>query len=215
MNANLVGTPGVFVTNDAANPVPTMAQGTTDVNVVNIPTVAARQQGAWMVDVSGTPIVTVGNAASTPVLVRDVDNSARNRYNPNGFLSVNLAAGQQFACGVGFFHVPAGKRLVIEYVSGRGSADPGQNLELEIFVPAQEGVAGALSYDFLPAKQGPNVDATRDLFVLSQPTRLYAAAGNIQFCLSRGGGTSNTASFAVSVSGHLVDCGMGGGCPIP
>jgi hypothetical protein len=173
----------VFVTNDAANPVPTAAQGTTTVGG----TVSAQQSGVWKVDVNGT------------TLVRDVDQAARNRYNGGQLLS-SIQDGADSSCASGFagvFEVPAGKRLVIEYVSGTASALAGQPLTMSLGLPG-----GVLIYSFLPSKWAG--DGTRDFFVLSQATRLYADSGPLTVCASRVG-TNGSAPFNLTVSGHLVD----------
>lgn len=200
----------VFVTNTAASPVPTLAQGTTtvggtvnaaqsgpwdvgltgtpNVNVASMPTVNAQQSGVWMVDVNGI------------ALVRDVDHAARNLYNPQGNFGPSLQIGEFSACATGFgshLTVPVGKRLVIEYVSGNGQALAGQPLHVSLTVPGVNA-----NYDFLPSKWGG--DGTTDFFVLSQATRLYADSGAIAVCVERIG-TMGTATFRVALAGYLVD----------
>jgi hypothetical protein len=67
--------PRLLVTNIASQAVPVSLSGTTVPGAVS-----ATQSGTWNVGITGTPSVNVGNSASSPVLVRDVDNPVRSPY---------------------------------------------------------------------------------------------------------------------------------------
>jgi hypothetical protein len=95
--------------------------------------------------------------------------------------------------------VPAGKRLVIEFVSAL------------VFVPAAQHVVelslqsppGSYSHYLTPVPLGRN--GLNDEFVASQSLRLYANAGQrVQVAVSRTG-SNGPASALVSLSGVLVD----------
>src|SRR5437773_9790505 len=67
----------VRVVNTTTNPVPTLAQGTTNVAVQNTPSVNAQESGPWNVGITGTPNVAVpgGIAVSnTPTVHLDSNN---------------------------------------------------------------------------------------------------------------------------------------------
>lgn len=68
-------------------------------------TVAATQSGTWNVGIAGTPSINVANPASSPALVRNVDNSSRT------FVTLELVDGQSYT-------VPDGKILILEQVLG-------------------------------------------------------------------------------------------------
>jgi hypothetical protein len=123
----------VHVVNAAADPVPVKIDGTT--NTVKIDgttnTVKATQTGAWSVGISGTPSVTlsgsptvtlapgaavqIGNPASSPAIVRNVDRPTAQPFRTTLFSTFN--AGFAASTSAGPFVVPGGKRLVIEFVT--------------------------------------------------------------------------------------------------
>jgi len=70
-------------------------------------TVAATQSGLWNVGITGVPNVSVTNPATSPVLVRDVDNAARS------FITLELSPTSNPT-----YTVPAGKILVLEQILG-------------------------------------------------------------------------------------------------
>src|SRR5215813_973899 len=82
------GNQGVIVENTATNPVPTLAQGTTNI----AGTVQAAQSGSWNVGISGTPTFQVGNTASNPVFVSDVNEPALHPFQARGGASLNAGS---------------------------------------------------------------------------------------------------------------------------
>lgn len=126
------GSEPVTVVNTPGHPVPVtgtmkVVSGSVDatvtgnVGLTGTPTVLAQQSGPWTVGLSnnsvtlaGTPTVIIGNAATSPVPVRDADNAAR-----SPFAGYCIATGQPSMsltpnCTIA---VPPGARLVVEYVS--------------------------------------------------------------------------------------------------
>jgi hypothetical protein len=88
----------VFITNDAACPVPVVQQGPLAVS--------------GTVDV-GKPVVVAGNA------------NDRQPYEKTIFFNQTASTCTQFVCTVSFDPVPAGKRLVITYASAQWALTPG------------------------------------------------------------------------------------------
>src|SRR5213075_2514598 len=100
--------------------------GTANVNISNVPTVR-------LDPASNT--VNVGNDAEHPVLVRDIDNPARNavRLISAGFFNDLGSTSGTFESGeLEEFTVPNGKRLVIENVSISGNVVSDQTVVCEL-----------------------------------------------------------------------------------
>jgi len=117
---------------------------TQNVNVTNPSlNVNALQNGTWSVGITGTPNVNVGtptvmldagstvgisgsvhvgNPATSPVFVRDVDSPARNPF------QVELCSGTSPFCNFipNYFNVPTGHEFVVEYVSGKCEGPAGK-----------------------------------------------------------------------------------------
>src|SRR5437870_2121818 len=116
----------VRVVNTTSDPVPTHAQGTTTIagtvgfdpknNLVGL----APGSGVCINPSCNT--VQVGNAADSPVLVRDVDNCARQPFQQMRIMSFSHGS----ASASTTISVPEGKRLVIEYVSADARFPAGQ-----------------------------------------------------------------------------------------
>src|SRR5437899_334961 len=107
--------PSVTVVNTSDNPVPVTVSGT--VNINGSSTVNAQQSGAWNVGI-------VGNSATNPLQVHDVDNAPRTPYAQTKKLTFNGPDRQS----LGNFDVPTGKRLVIESFSVFGKLPSGNKL---------------------------------------------------------------------------------------
>ena len=102
----------VFITNDAANPVPVAQQGPVSVN--------------GSVDVSGTVGVSGTVDVGDPVVVAGNAND-REPYERTIFFNQTATTCTQFVCKVSFDPVPAGKRLVITYASAQWALTAGGN----------------------------------------------------------------------------------------
>jgi hypothetical protein len=205
----------VKVVNTATQPVPTQAQGTTNI----AGTVQAQQSGAWNVGISGTPdvnlasgasvginpsgnTVQVGNTASAPVLVRDVDSPARQPF--QDFNSIDLVAPFGNTERV-LFTVPTDKRLVIEFISllALMPADQKSTVTLRTFINDGH-PSTSFGKSFLVLTAQGTFNAT-DIYTASQPVRIYADPGTeVFFLVSRTSGTGS-AQYQVCISGYFVD----------
>jgi len=178
----------VVVVNTPTNPVPTQAQGTTTV----AGTVQAQQAGAWSVGLAGTPTVKIGNTDASPVLVRDVENPAKQPYMqvltfsiPDGMLQ-----------GDAILTVPAGKHFVIEYISGLSSFN-----SLSFGGPV---TYGALNSDIGGLVYVPfNPPTANGTCVAGQLVRAYVFE-SAQVFVERAGLTG-AQQVKVSVTGYLVN----------
>ena len=178
----------VHVINATFDPVPTAAQGTTtvagNVSISNTPTVNLA---------SGT---TVNVAASSPIPVSfttqldPFQNAASTTESGTNVSTLNVAT------------VPAGKRLVIEFVSMTGQVPPGQHVEI-MELTTSNGLGG-ISHAFVIHPQ-PDAVIGDALFRANQSLRLYANAGTQVTALFRRSSTAGSANYLVTISGYLVD----------
>jgi hypothetical protein len=112
-DVNVVNTPSVVVANtpnvSVTNTPNVNVANTPNVNIANTPSVNV--VGAIALD-SSNSTVRVGNPASDPVLIRDVDRGVRQLIQRNCTVSVpaGFTSGERTV-----YEVPAGKRLVIEF----------------------------------------------------------------------------------------------------
>ena len=136
--------------------------------------------------------------------VRDVDNPARQAFVRSGHCEVPAAT----SCNVNI-SVPADSMLVIETISVRGQGAAGTRLIAGVL--HSFGNSGGTVY--VPAAFVGTFSGT-DISVGTQSVRLYAQPGST---VQAFGSLTNavTGLFAVSISGHLVKCGAGDGCPTP
>jgi hypothetical protein len=167
----------VAVTNGSANPVPTQAQGTTNI----AGTVGATQNGTWNVNVGSLPPVTgsvsVSNSPDQPLSVLGAAPAqtlwAFKDFADNESTSPNDA-------NVAVFTVPAGKIAVIETVSAAITSDnPNQIPELQVY--AFDGTTtygGAwIALQNEGTSSDPSVDQSVAVLVGTQNVRLYVPAG--------------------------------------
>jgi hypothetical protein len=103
------------------------------------------------------------------------------------------------------FTVPAGKRLVIEFVSFRATWPAGQQTTLAFIGVCNSGGGVCPTNFFVPAiAQGPDFGGGA-LFTGSSPTRLYADAGTDVTVAIRRNATTGTGLASVAVSGYLCE----------
>jgi hypothetical protein len=108
------------------------------------------------------------------------------------------------------FTVPSGRLLVIETVSFEVFTPPGQRAVEDIFI-AQDGVDGIFFY----AVPLAGTFFGNDIQTGTSAVKLYADPGTtVKVRTTRNIGTGK-ASASASISGILVDCGTGSGCPAP
>jgi len=203
----------VLVVNGSGQPVPTAAQGTTNVagtvNVGNTPSVTVANTPT--VSVSNTPNV---NVANTPT-VNLASGAGVTVTNPlNGQDPVPLAtleAAQPYydACTFNFlggsegtchFHtLPAGKRLVVQLFDGLGWLDSGlRPLAVQLLYPVGEGI----EHDFPATLMGNNGS---DFFAVHQATHIYLEqSSQAPLCAVMVSNNSN-GFWKCIISGFLVD----------
>lgn len=140
----------------------------------------------------------VANTADEPVPTRDVDNPAREPF--QRFLVEQLNDGEFSAGDRVSFSVPAGKRLVIEYVSLLSVVPTGQKLRVKI-----DAFAGGHGSHQLTLSGEGSFQGGRDDYKASHLTRIYADPGTDVFIRVARNSTSGIAGINASVSGYLVD----------
>jgi len=186
----------VRVINTPAEPIPVVAQGTTNVAVSNTPTVNAKQSGAWSVGITGTPTVQVGNSGTNPVLTRDVDRPTAQPFQQEVMVTVNDGESGQN----GFITVPAGKLFVVEHVSALGSAPADQTID-------NAGVLTRILPDLTQRQHYLNItkqeSAGINFYRVSQQVKLYGN-GSVGVRFSRFPAVG-TVTFRFTVSGYFVD----------
>ena len=186
-------TQDVRVVNTTTNPVPILAQGTTNV----AGTVQAAQSGAWNVGISGTPTFQVGNTASNPVFVSDVNEPAMHPFQTRGGVPLN-AGSVDAAFGI---PVPGGKRLAIKFVSALASVPTGQVVRAILFTT----IGGVeTQHNLVMTPQG--TFGLQDDFAASQAVEIFADGGTQIFVeFDRSGGGVGTGGGTASISGYLIN----------
>ena len=120
------------------------------------------------VNVVNTPNVNVVNTTASPVPVRDVDNPTRQPFHAEAV--GGFADGACVTGGILIPTVPAGKRLVIEHISGFARMLHGQRMvHGEIYCDALSRIQVYFHWD----RQGSNADGSLDYFVASELVRFY------------------------------------------
>jgi hypothetical protein len=184
----------VLVINGAGQPVPTAAQGTTNVagtvNVGNTPNVNIANTPTVNL-ASGTGVTVTnpldGQGNLTPLAVLD----AIQPYEDNCTISFSGIAGR--SCN--FRAIPSGKRLVIQEFDAQGDIETGlKPLEIVVRTPT-------LHY-FTATFMGN--DGFLDFFATHQETRLYVAPSQTPVCTVTLNGNSNHV-YDCQLSGFLVD----------
>lgn len=202
----LLGAIGAVMNSGSTTPALHAAPTTPPVTIAGpfpLPTTAA-QNGAWNVGISGTPNVNVTNTpgvninntpnvniTGTPT-VRNADEPAREAFQAT--VQVGFGTGLQ---GV---PIPAGKRLIIDYVSIHGNASGTTGaivptILLESSIDSQASV----NYYISPVQIDPTIDQWR----ASQLVKIYA--DSLTIGVGYAGSVPFVLSFAVDISGHLID----------
>ncbi len=141
---------------------------------------------------------------NTPLPTRDVDNPARQPVQAEVVQGIGHFTGQ----GV-LFTVPPGKRLVVEHFSSELGVASGTSVNRYTLDIADNPTSGSSFAHFIPpayhAPCGSCVAGT-ELFVASQPIRMYVDAGKV---LIVGVSFSNSPGPNVfgffGISGYLID----------
>jgi hypothetical protein len=145
---------------------------------------------------------------NNPLTVRDAENPGRHAFQALAFCS---AAPTITGCHVDFA-VPANQLLVIETVSASINMPEGQSGNSNIQTHTTS--LGALFH--LPLQLEGNNGSGFVFYGTTQSVRLYANPGTtVTATMNRLGGSTGTAAAGASISGYLIDCGAGTGCPLP
>lgn len=186
---------------------PLPVQGTVNANVTNTVPVSGT------VAVNSLPAISLNNNTTSPLFVRDVDNPARQPV--LGACDLIQVSGPTFqSCDVhfatdvpafsGFITIPAGYRLVIEYVSGEVDLPTGTAIPSAFGVRSSLGTAPAFSYEdveFDPRFNGTSFG--QDVYKIAQQTRIYEDPG-ANVILSVFVPYPVTYSAYVQITGYLV-----------
>ena len=153
---------------------------TQNVNVVNTPTVNAQQNGTWV--------------------VRDVDNPARQRIEAT--INVNLFDGQSVGLST-LTTVPAGKTLVVEYISIDGRLTNQRLVSTRVGAFMQDQDLGR-SHFLTLTNEGVD-QFGRQVFIASQSMRLYFLQGTDVVVTCERNSVDGFGFVTVTLSGYLVN----------
>ena len=198
----------VTVQNAGSNPVPTTIQNTPSVNIANTPSVSVTGTptvsitGTPSVSVSGTPTVAVSNlptgaagpASLAGIITKNLDEPARQPVQQS--LTCSTVAAGVNTCTATYM-VPAGKRLVIEYLQLISIDLSGSATSLYQITTTVQGMNVTYYYPPGPAPAGNN-------HISEHLVRIYADPGStVQL---QGTETSNTGTvtFLLQLSGYFI-----------
>jgi hypothetical protein len=146
-------------------------------------------------------------AYSTPVGLFDTNTTAVPATMQDALTSFSTSLILNTSAGIGTdssIVVPAGKRLVIEYISAQGATDAGQRIQdilVKTTTPGKGGVLGTPTLGVYPAQIGTLNN--RPNWAVSQPILGYADAGIVTVQADITGGSP--AGVFVTLSGHFVN----------
>jgi hypothetical protein len=141
---------------------------------------------------NGTPALPLGVAS--PLLVRDLDNPARQPFQA----TVEAPPGTPSGTLIPIVTVPAGKILVLEFISGLINV-PTNSLATTVLL-IQEGVAPVFHHRVLLTKIGA-ASSTIDAYGVFQPFRMYVKSSQ---AISLAILNSDT-TITLNITGHYVD----------
>ena len=103
--------------------------------------------------------------------------------------------------------VPAGRRAVITYVGGKAKLPSGQMVEIDIYTEGRSTLDGISSlflifHPFVPVNK---VAGSKDWYVLSEMTELYATPETYIYALARRSATTGVANITVIISGYYEE----------
>lgn len=141
---------------------------------------------------NGTAVAPLG--INSPLTIRNADNPA---FQPVQFREIQIGGADTTT----IFTVPAGKRLVIETVSGNGNIFSGQKF-LALSINTTNSVGGSqMPHYFTPVFTG--TQGSFDFYSFNQSVRIYADP-QTNIVLSRNT-TSGNVNIGITVSGYYVD----------
>ena len=208
-------TQNVLVVNGAGQPVPTAAQGTTNVagtvglaagsivNVGNTPNVNVANTPS--VNVTNTPAVSLAAGASV-----NVTNPLDSQNNPTPLAVLEATQPYESTCTLSiggflfgvctFQSIPSGKRLVVQEFDALGElVPPGLKPVAVSWSHATFGIAHYFTATFMGTSNSGS-----DFYATHQETRLYANPGDSPACTVTVNGNSNS-TYICQISGFLVD----------
>jgi hypothetical protein len=149
-----------------------------------------------------------------PVLIRDVDNAVRQTV--QGF---SECGGSGSTCGGPLYLVPIGKLLVLETLTTSMQVPTGGKALVTLTINDPAVFKTELFFLTLES-QGTftgNSGSPADFFTGTHLVRIYAGPGSTVSFNSQTNVSNSTAVIdsTVSISGYLVNCGSGSGCPLP
>lgn len=147
------------------------------------------------VTVNGTPTVQVGNSSANPVLIRNIDTAARQPYHAT--ISAPFVAGNDVAGSASSLVVPAGKRLVIKYVSADADVPVGQVVVGTFLAGRPE-----LDYVFVLSRQASG-NGFDEIYAAAQPMEIWLDPGDLIDMIFVRNGTLGTGNARVTISGYL------------
>jgi hypothetical protein len=159
-------------------------------------TIAATNAGLTAVAHDGT--LTGNGTNASPLSVAPQEGASLQIFTVDAFCDLHE---RDTSTGCTLATVPAGKRLVIEYVSAIASLNAGEFIAWTD-VGSQGPLKGSVCHHFFPATLGS--DGAKVYFGFSQQTKLYVNAGNVVTAQWSRVGTG-PGSMEVIVSGYFVD----------
>ena len=187
----------VFVTNTTANPVPTAAQGTTQV-AGNVGLVAGTKVG-----VNGTVLlnpesqVQVNNSAAGPLMVRD----ATPRTPLTIHKGANIPDGETSTGTQLIYQVPQDKMLVIQQIFGTETNPAGEH----VIMSDIDTDNGSNDPHFFPVQfvnEGTNYYERGNAMA---QTTIYVEPGSVLNIFALRNGSTGTTMVTIGFSGYLVD----------
>ena len=152
-----------------------------------------------------TPVGRAAAASMKPLLVEVVNVPARQPFRQA--ISCLAEPGQR-VCNARV-SPPAGKLLVVETIAAAVELPPGQTAMVEC------GIGSGLDMTFGMPLHRTLTGLADDRYIALETVRLYAAPGEDVVLFLFRDGLAQTAIASLKISGHLVDCGTGPGCPLP
>jgi len=165
----------------ANTPLPVTLPGNPGVTITNTPSVT----------ITNTPSVTITNTPSAPVPVVSLDAAGAFQVQ----LTLSQAAGTLFQT----VNIPAGKRLVVEFVTIDGTAASSSG-PIQPVVLLESSITGVGSANFY--LQPDQAATLTDRFARSEQVKVYA--DGLAVAVGFAGYTPDFMVFGVSISGHLV-----------
>jgi len=206
----------VHVINAATDPVPVKIDPTT--NTVKIDGIAnsvkSVQSGTWNVGISGTPSVVlsgastvnlspgtavqIGNPASSPALIRNVDRPTTQPFRDilTSLFMPGFAATTVFT---GTYTVPVGKRLVIEFVTANITLPSGQAAQF-----ARLDTSGLFN-QYLALTPAGNDSTGRPVFIATHRVFAIYEQNTVLEAFGVRSTGSDTGNLTMTISGYLVD----------